>query len=236
MSEPGPARVQLPTTGTAASQRIADYLRAAILGGEIAPGARIRQEEIAARLGASRLPVREALHMLESEGLTQIEVNKGARVPALDSAELDVVYRMRERLEPLALTESLRCLSVDQEAELTQIQEQIEATTEVGEFLVLDRRFHLLSYAGCQSEQLSNSVTRLWNTTQHYRRAFMMLSGPQRWWITNSEHRLLLDAIARRDPEDCERYLAGHIRRTRIELLKHQEIFTQAASDASPRP
>ena len=57
-------------------------------------------------------------------------------------------------------------------------------------------------------------VTRLWNSTQHYRRAFVALRGPGRMWVVNAEHRLILDAIERRDPTDAERYLSGHIRRT----------------------
>ena len=212
-------------TGGATSERVAAYLREQILSGRLAPGERIRQEEVAARLGASRLPVREALRMLETEGLTQLEVNKGARVSALDRDEIDVVYRMRERLEPLALTESIGHLTNDQLTELREIQEQIEANPDVSVFLELDRRFHLLSYAGCRTEQLSTTVTRLWNSTQHYRRAFMTLASPDRRWIVNAEHRLLLDAINRQDPVDCERFLSGHIRRTRIELVAHPELF-----------
>ncbi len=213
--------------GGATSERVAAHLREEILSGRIGPGERIRQEEIAARLGASRLPVREALRMLETEGLTQLEVNKGARVPALDRDEIDVVYRMRERLEPLALIESIGHLTPDQLAELREIQDRIEANDDVSTFLDLDRRFHLLSYAGCRTEQLSTTVTRLWNSTQHYRRAFMTLASPDRWWIVNAEHRLLLDAITRQDPVDCERFLAGHIRRTRTELVAHPELFVR---------
>ena len=61
-------------------------------------------------------------------------------------------------------------------------------------------------------------MTRLWNATQHYRRAFMHVSGADRRWIVNAEHGLILDAVQRRDAVDAERYLSGHIRRTRIEL------------------
>src|SRR3954454_24220606 len=86
--------------GDAASQRVADYLREAILSGQIAPGERIRQEDIAERFGASRLPVREALRILEAEGLTEHHRHKGARVPRLDIHEVDVIYQMRERIEP----------------------------------------------------------------------------------------------------------------------------------------
>lgn len=204
---------------------MAAYLRDAILSGEFRPGSRIRQDEIAERLGASRLPVREALRMLETEGLTHLEPNKSARVPKLDRDELDVVYRMRERLEPLALRLSLPHLTSEEESELYYLQDQIEENDDIGRFVELDRRFHLGTYAGCASVELVSMVTRLWNSTQHYRRAFMVVGGVDRRWFVNAEHRLLLDAIKRRDGEDCERYLAGHIRRTRIQLAGYPEIF-----------
>jgi DNA-binding GntR family transcriptional regulator len=210
----------------AASERIAASLREAILSGEIAPGQWIRQEEVAARLGASRLPVREALRMLEAEGLTEHEANKGSRVPMLGMHEVAVVYQMRERLEPLALTESLPHLTPEQIAHLEQVQARIESDEGLPEFLALDREFHLMSYAGCPTERLVSTISRLWNATQHHRRAFMLLSGPERRWIVNSEHRLLLDAIRRRDAVDGERYLSGHIRRTRTELAQHPEVFS----------
>ena len=214
----------------AASERIASSLREAILSGEIAPGQWIRQEEVAARLGASRLPVREALRMLEAEGLTEHAANRGSRVPLLDRHEVDVVYQMRERLEPLALTESLPHLSAEQIEHLEGVQARIEADGRLTEFLALDREFHLTSYAGCPSEHLVATVSRLWNTTQHHRRAFMQLGGPDRRWVVNSEHRLLLDAIRRKDPVDGERFLSGHIRRTRIELAQHPEVFAAPPS------
>jgi DNA-binding GntR family transcriptional regulator len=209
----------------AASERIAAHLRAAILSGDIAPGERIRQEEVAERLGTSRLPVREALRILEAEGLTELEANKGARVPRLDAAELDVLYKMRERLEPLALAESIPHLSSAEVRALAAIHERIAADADLRDFMVLDREFHLGSYAGCRSEQLSGTAPRLWNSTQAYRRAFMSLGGQHRLWIVDHEHRLILDAIERRDTDDAERYLAGHIRRTRIELAAHPELF-----------
>jgi DNA-binding GntR family transcriptional regulator len=207
-----------------ASQRVADYLRNAILGGEIGPGQRVRQEEIAERFGASRLPVREALRMLEAEGLIEHETNKGARVPRLDMHEVDVIYQMRERLEPLALSESIPHLTEDDVHRLDHIQGQIETNSDVARFLELDRELHLLTYSGCPIDQLTAMVTRLWNSTQHYRRAYVSSSGPGRMWVINAEHRLLLDAIERRDSTDAERYLSGHIRRTRVELAKHPEV------------
>jgi DNA-binding GntR family transcriptional regulator len=220
---------RMAPNGTATSARVADHLRTAILRGDILPGDRIRQEDIAERFGTSRLPVREALRILEAEGLTEHEQNKGARVPRLSQHEVDVIYRMRERLEPLALTESIPNLDAAVLERLEDVQRRIEDNQDVEAFLELDREFHLLTYTGCHVEQVMSIVTRLWTSTQHYRRAFVNLSGAGRWWVINAEHRLLLDAIERRDEADAERHLAGHIRRTRIELDRHPEIFGERA-------
>ncbi len=215
-------------TEGAASARVASYLRERILRDELRPGDRIRQEDIAERLGASRLPVREALRMLEAEGLTEHEPHKGARVPRLTMHELDVIYRMRERLEPLSLAESLPSLTGEDHTHLDDLQRQIEANDDLDRFLELDREFHLGTYAGCHIEPLNAMVTRLWNSTQHYRRAYVALGGQERMWVVNSEHRLLLDAVVRRDATDAERFLEGHIRRTRIELGRHPSVFDDA--------
>lgn len=211
------------------SARVAAYLREAILGGELEPGMRIRQEDIAERLGASRLPVREALRILEAEGLTESEPHKGARVPRLSQHEVEVIYRMRERLEPLALVESLPQLGASDHDRLEEVQRQIEETIsddkDLEKFLDLDREFHMLTYSGCTIEPLNQNVVRLWNSTQHYRRAYVALGGQSRMWVVNAEHRLILDAVVRRDATDAERFLAGHIRRTRNELAHHPEVF-----------
>lgn len=213
------------------SQHIAGILRDEILAGELTPGTWLRQDELAARLGTSRIPVREALRILESEGLTESFPNRGARVPVLSLDDVNTYYRMRERLEPLTLTESLLHLSEDQLTRMERIQDEIENQSDVNRFLLLDRDFHMTSYAGCSSVHLLAMTERLWNSTQHYRRAFMVLADPDRAMIVNAEHRLILDAVRRRDPEDCERYLTGHIRRTRVELTAHPELFV-AADDA----
>jgi DNA-binding GntR family transcriptional regulator len=210
---------------TVATQRVANHLRDAILGGRLGPGDRVRQEDVAQQLGASRLPVREALQMLAAEGLIENEPNKGARVPRLSRHEVDVMYRMREQLEPLALAESLPRLDDSDLYRLVELQDEIERGTDVHEFLELDRQLHLLTYAGCEIEQLSATVHRLWNSTQHYRRAFVRASGNERMWAVNAEHRLIIDAMFRRDEVDAGRFVAGHIRRTRIELSRYPEVF-----------
>ena len=213
------------TTEAVSSQRIAIALRKALLAGDYSPGDRLFQDVVAEQFGTSRIPVREAFRILEAEGLTEVLPNRGARVPSLDLYEVNTYYRMRERLEPLTLAESLEHLTDAHVDRMESVQEQIERGTDVAEFLSLDRDFHMTSYAGCRSEQLLSTTVRLWNATQHYRRAFMLLSGHDRAAIVNAEHRLILDACRRRDAEDAQRFLEGHIRRTRVALTSHPELF-----------
>jgi DNA-binding GntR family transcriptional regulator len=194
---------------------------------EAFPGA--VSQQVAERFGAGRLPLREALRILAAEGLGEQESNKGARVPRLDSREVDVL-QMRERLERSALSQSIPHLTEDDLRRLEHIQVQIDTSSDVSRFLELDPELHLLTYAGCHGDQPKSMVTRLWNCTQHYRRAFVSSCGPARMWATNAEHRLLLEAVRRRDSTDAERYLYGHIRRTRVELARHPVVVDEAPS------
>jgi DNA-binding GntR family transcriptional regulator len=135
MAQPAPGA----TPSGVASERIAKHLRKRILSGELAPGSRIMQEEIAAELGSSRLPVREALRIVEAEGLIVHKANSGSWVAALDLDDCVDVYKMRERLEPLALSESIPNLTTDDLARLEQLEREIEQTSDVDRFLALDR-------------------------------------------------------------------------------------------------
>jgi DNA-binding GntR family transcriptional regulator len=216
------------TVESVASLRIADALRRAIIAGEFAPGERIRQEVIAEQFGASRLPVREALRILQSDGLVSIVANSGAWVSKLDAKECSESYEIRERIEPLLLRESMPELSEDDIAVMRGLAEQMHDGADVETFLRLDREFHLMSYAKAETVLLSSLVERLWNTTQHYRRAFTVLAWARVTSrdVVHYEHFLLVEAIERGDAEDAQRVLGGHIRRTRLELSQHPEIFT----------
>lgn len=213
------------TSPNVASHRIADILRAKILAGEWLPGERIRQEEIADEHRASRIPVREALRILETDGLVQVISNQGAWVASLTRAECLEQYEIRERLEPLLLRESLPNLSADEINKLDQLAEEINLNRDVASFMKLDRQFHMLSYAGAPNTTLKEIIERLWNTTQHYRRAYATMAGSPGLDVTHLEHKLLVEAITRRDSEDAERIIAGHIRRTRLLLAQHPEVF-----------
>ncbi len=99
------------------------------------------------------------------------------------------------------------------------------AGTGLDAFMRADREFHLSSYAGAASTEMGQIIHRMWNTTQHYRREFTRLAADDGLSATHLEHRLLLDCIRRQDPDDAERVLIMHIRRTRLALEKHPEIF-----------
>ena len=209
-----------------ASHRIADSLRTAILEGSYLPGERIRQEDVAARSGASRIPVREALRMLDAEGLVTLVANSGAWVTKLSLAECAETYLIRERLEPLLLRTSMRCLEDAAIERMAGLADEMETAAGVDAFMRADREFHLSSYAGAASGEMWQIIHRMWNTTQHYRREFTRLAAGSRLSVTHMEHRLLLDCVRRQDPDDADRVLVMHIRRTRLELEKHPEIFS----------
>lgn len=208
-----------------AGARVAAQLREAILTGEYEPGARIRQEDLADRHGASRVPVREALRMLAAEGLVVLVANTGAWVAQLSQAECDELYQVRERIEPLLLRYNVPLLEPAELDRLDALVLAMEHADDVEEFLQLDREFHLSCYAATRTIMLGDTVLNLWNRTQHYRRAFTRLFRSEGDRSVHDEHRLLVSALRRRDPDDAERVLFGHIRHTRLELAKHPEVF-----------
>ena len=207
------------------SDRVTEGIRALILAGELPPGSRIGQEELAARFSVSRIPVRVALDRLESDGLVILKPSSGAWVARVDLAECLEIYMIRERLEPLALAQSIPNMADERVTLLEQLVEEMVASTDTETFLKLDRQFHLASYADAGMMQLLAIIERFWNTTQHYRRAFTSLLGRERNWIIHAEHRLMIDAIRRRDAEGAAHLLTEHIRRTRCELAQYTDLF-----------
>jgi len=212
-------------TDLALSQQIANSLKEEILSGKYPPGVRIRQEDIAEQFGASRSPVREALRILEAEGLINLVAHTGAWISHLSLSECEEMYQLRERVEPLLLRLSIPHITDSLIAELQDLVMQMEATTDVETFLRLDRQFHLLSYSKAETVLVGEMVNRLWNTTQHYRRAYSQMMASTSFKPAHYEHHLLLASIIKRDVDDAERILFGHIRRTRLELAQHPDVF-----------
>jgi DNA-binding GntR family transcriptional regulator len=204
---------------------VAERLRADILAGVLRPGDRIGQVKLAERFGTSRIPVREGLKILESEGLVSIRPNSGAWVARVDANEFDQVYRLREHVEALAISESMGALTPADRTRLRELVDEIAAAPDVEEFLRLDREFHVLSYSGASFPLLHDLVQRFWNSTQHYRRAWAQTRSPGAGWATDAEHALIVDAIERGDEASASSLVAGHIRRTRLALSARPEVF-----------
>lgn len=213
-----------------AGARIAAAIRGAIVSGAYPPGTRIRQEDVAARFGASRVPVREALRQLEYEGLVTVRANAGAWVSRLTLAECEEVYQMRERLEPLLLRYSAPGLAEDALEHLADLAQRItDAGDDTEAFLTLDREFHLASYAAAETSQLADLVHKLWNTTAPYRRTYVAGWSDDARRIAHEEHHLMVAAMRDGDVDDAERVLTAHIRRTRRQLAKNPHIFDVTA-------
>ncbi|WP_283136517.1 GntR family transcriptional regulator [Rhizohabitans arisaemae] len=210
------------------TQVVARQLREAIFDGVLEPGAAIRQEAMARELGVSRIPVREALRHLESEGLVTIRANSGARVAVLDFDEYAEIYKIRERLEPLALAESIGRLTEEQRAEAARLAAEVEASTgDPKAWLDADRRFHLACYAGVSTPRLLRMIVDFWNTTQRYRRILLATFSDEDFATAHVEHRLILDALRTGNTRVGEDLIRMHIERSRMRLANHRELFEQ---------
>jgi DNA-binding GntR family transcriptional regulator len=207
-------------------QAIARHVRDAIQDGRLGPGIRIRQEALARHLGVSRIPVREALRQLESEGFVTLVPHSGARVARMDLAEHLELYRIREALEPLAIAESALHLSDEQLTHLRELADAVSGSIdEPLQWLDYDRRFHLESYAAAGLPRLLQMIETLWNITQQYRRVYLTTLDERDLQLVAYEHALILDALERRDPVDAEMRQRSHIRRTRLMLSQRTELF-----------
>lgn len=219
-----------------ASQRVADILAERILSGDLAPGARIKQDELAEELDTSRIPVRDALRMLEARGLVTMRANAGARVTSLTRRDLEISYEIRERIEPLLLAESIPNLTEQDIADMRAVMERNESVTDVDEAIALGREFHWIAYRRHNTPLLAQIVERVWDTTQSYRRAYLKLvfSGVSR--VHDTEHRLLFDAISRREVETAQAVLVMHIRRTRTGLVRYGHLLAEGSGDLAMPP
>lgn len=217
------------TAAALSSRRVVDELRKLILSGEYVPGERIAQEALAQRFSASRMPVRDALRQLESEGLVTIVAHSGAWVSKLDAFEFDQTYKLREVVEPLAIRESVPNLSAEKVDRISALAEEISTLTagpfDVQDFLQLDREFHLLTYAGVEYGYLNDVVLRMWNTTQQYRRLLIQKLTPAELAATNADHHLIADAVRRRDAEAAATMVGLHLRRTRKTIATNEALL-----------
>jgi len=229
-----PVDIQLATEddGRLLSSRIADEIRSAVLSGEMRPGMRIRQELLAAKYGASRIPVREALKQLENEGLVVLAPNRGAWIADVNSEESIEVYKIREVVEPLAIFESVPNMTDADIAALDAMVNELERTTTLERYLQLDREFHLRTYSRARMPQLQAMVERFWNSTQHFRRQFVKETFARDGLpFSDPQHLMLMAMIRSRDAEGARSMVHLHIRRTRL-LIERLDVGRPAPAGA----
>ena len=201
-------------------------LRDAIVEGRLQPGERIRQEAVAREFGTSRIPVREALRQLQSEGLVTLSPNVGARVARLDVGELVEVYLVRERLEPLALLHAATGMSAELLDALRGYEVEMEAASKAGDkarWLTIDTRFHRETYEAAAMPRLMRLIDQCWDSTHQYRHVYV--GTAQRYALAEADHRIIIESLARGDGEGAATILQMHIRRVRLTLLDEAEIF-----------
>lgn len=228
--------LRVVTHDQAASARIAAELRLRIIQGDLVPGTRIRQEEIAEEFGVSRLPIRETLRILESSGLVTLVASTGAWVSTLDVDECREIYLMRERLEPLLLSLAIPTHTPESFAEFERCAEAVESAATKGEFLERDHDFHRVLMAGPATKRLRETVDHLWNLTHYYRSQLLNASAGTRRQDIFAEHRMILRAVKEGDSESAEAMMALHIRHTRKLVEQRSEIFTHSEEGRTSNP
>jgi DNA-binding GntR family transcriptional regulator len=197
-----------------------ERLRDAILRGDIKPGAKLVQEELAQRYNMSRIPLREALRTLEGEGLVTSTPRRGARCRPLDAKDIDDLYTVRLALERLAVR-SAAARYVDLRASTAargQRAERVSGNEDRSELFYLDREFHDEIAAASDNAHLTRTLGQSWSQimrAMYY--YFKMESYPHKVW---DEHRMIAHAIVVGDPDRAEHLLEKHITNSRDMILR----------------
>lgn len=201
-------------------ERLQSHLRALVLDGTLKPGALISQVELARALGVSRTPLREALRMLQEEGLIDAEPNRQARIAGFDPTELDTVYATRIALEGVAV--ALTAASADA-ALVGQIDDLIDEMERLGsadredDFHHAHRRFHRLIVSKAPVAYSKLMLTHQDKAERYWRMLTLVESAPHA--RRDREHREIAAAIRDRDGRAASTALAHHLARTALTLM-----------------
>lgn len=216
------ATVISPLSGTAPStlaDSLLEQIRKAVVEGEIAPGAKISEPELARRFGVSRGPLREAISRLEAGGLVTRRPNVGARVITLSAQGLIEIYELREALEGMAARLAAEHMSDEEVQAMRDLLEihQINVEEKDGQAYFQkegDLDFHYRIIQGSRNQRLTRVLCDdLYHLARMYRFQFGMASRRARKAL--EEHGMILDAIADRDGESAELLMRRHIRASR---------------------
>ena len=177
-------------------------LRSDILTGDLAPGDQIVQESLAERYGVSRVPLREALKTLESEGQVVYHPHRGYFVAELSVADLLEVYRLRAILEAEAIRHAVPALADDDVDALADLLAEVDAAAADGDVMGMtaaNRRFHFAIFDAAGLPRLSRLLRQLWEATDAYRALYFQAVGNRD--RVGREHAAILAALRARDAE-----------------------------------
>ena len=198
-----------------------EYLKDKLLAGGFDPGERLTEEQLAADLGVSRTPVREALHKLEREGLVKPLETRGFRVPSDSKEEMEELFDIRSVLEGYAL----RCVcDYISEQNLMELEAYIQKAEDALRLKKIDQIYHINTQFHDMLHGLVVNKPRLHTMMSEMRRYVIRyrkntlntLEGPKR--AIEGHHKIML-ALRLRDPDLCERIMRKHIQESKEDAV-----------------
>lgn len=187
-------------------------LRQAILRGELKPGTRLMEIQLANKLGVSRTPIREAIRKLENEGLVLMTPRKGAEVAEITEKNMLDVLEVRKTLEELAAELACDRITEQQIEELIAAQAEFEKalkTTDVTRIAEADVVFHDIIFAATDNQRLVNLLNNL--REQMYRFRIEYLKEHDQYPVLIAEHKQLIDAISNGQKDVARETIGKHI-------------------------
>jgi DNA-binding GntR family transcriptional regulator len=196
-------------------------LRESILNGTLPPGESLSQVQLASQLGVSRGPLREAVRMLQREGLVEAEVNRRGRVSSFSIDDLEQLYAMRIVHESLAIRINVPRFTKRDIDALRGCLRRMEALAghDLHQWQAVDREFHftLLAHAG---DRLMRTIRELYDHADRYR--WLYIKGvPRALSIAADEHQAIFEATVEGDAALAAAHLARHLARTALTVMTH---------------
>ncbi len=200
------------------SELLVDQVRDRILNGTVAPDRPIRQDALAAEMGVSKIPLREALARLEEEGLLASQANRGFTVRPLTAVEAEEVYALRLKLEPETIARAARLASEAEQQTAADLLDRLDSLTDlrgdgVGAF---NRAFHLALLRPAGRPVTFTILERLHVLSDRYVRKHLEPLGRNE--RATEEHRGMLQAWLARDERKIEALTVVHIGKTLDDL------------------
>jgi DNA-binding GntR family transcriptional regulator len=194
---------------SSAADQVANALRLAILNGEFGPGQAVPQEQIAARFGVSRIPVRDAMNLLQAEGLLRIVPSKGSFVANPAPDEIRETYEIRVLLEVEALRLAFRRHDAISLAKAERWLREFELETEPARLGEIDREFHAALYAPAKKWQLFELINSLRILTN--RGYYLQMSAPAHLKQCQAAHHDIFANFKKRNLRAAKDSLRRHL-------------------------